>query len=134
MTITVDDVKRVYAEEIARGKSPADARAGTRTVIQGRLAVESPPPHSDRPDDLVGIEDQRAKAGEKPVLTREEQERIQKHQFAQLTTDDLIASEKARLGVDGTHTHAHHFKQKLHQKAQWEQTDVLVASALGVAS
>ena len=134
MTITVDDVKRIYAEEVLRGKSPEDARAGTRTVVQMQLSTDSPPPHCDRPSDLVGIEEKRAASGEKARITREESARIKAHQVAQLTDADLIASEKARSGPDGTHVDAHHFKQKMHQKKLWEQTEVLVASALGVAS
>ena len=134
MAVTIDDVKRIYAEEVSRGKSPEDARAGTRTVVQMRLSADSPPPHCDRPADLVGIEEKRAAAGEKAKLTREESNRIVAHQVAQLTDADFIASEKARSGPDGTHTSAHHYKQKQHQIKLWEQTEVLVASALGAAS
>lgn len=134
MTVTVDDVKRVHAAEVLRGKTAQEARDGTRTVIYGMLQAEQPPPYSDRPADLVGAEEKRAAAGGKPMLTVEERARVSAHQRAQVTDADKIASEGARTGASTDHRDAHHYVQKMHQIGLWKQTDALVASALGVAS
>ena len=123
-TVTKADVVRVHAEEVSRGKSPEDARAGTRTVIQAMLHLQLPSPCSDVPTALVG----------KLSLDPAERACVKSHQLAQVTTEDMIASEKARSGVDGTHRDAHHFMQKEHQKNLWVETDRLVTEALGGAS
>jgi len=39
MSLTVDDVKRLYAEEVAKGKSPKDAYNGTRTMAHTIMPV-----------------------------------------------------------------------------------------------
>ena len=123
-TLTKADVLRIHAEEVLRGKSREDALAGTRTVVQSMLHTQLPSPHSDVPAKLVG----------KQKLEPAEKACIRAHQVAQLTEAELIASERARSGPDGTHADAHHFAQKEHQKALWVEADRLVAEALGGAS
>jgi hypothetical protein len=42
--VTKADVQRLYAEELARGKSSRDARQGTRTTVQALMQVDRPTP------------------------------------------------------------------------------------------
>jgi hypothetical protein len=134
-TLTADDVHRIFAEETAQGKTPTEARQGTRTQVHVLIHEQNPTPMADRPTHLVGIEEREKDAKGRPrTLTRAENEQIRQHQLAQVTEAHMIASEKARSGPDSTHRDAHHYVQKMHQKAIWEETDRLVTAALGGAS
>jgi hypothetical protein len=127
-SVTAADVQRVYGQEVERGKNAKEARQGTRTVIQGMLQAQLPTPYSDQPT-LVA-----AALQMKRGLTAQEVKALRDHQFAQVTEADMIASEKARMGVDATHRDAHHYVQKTHQKSLWEEADRLVNATLGGAS
>lgn len=127
-SLTSADVQRVYAEEIARGKTPKDARQGARTMIQSMLHQQLPTPYSDKPTLVAAAE--KMQRG----LTAEEKKMILDHQFGQVTDAEMIASERARSGVDATHRDAHHYVQKMHQKSLWEEADRLVFGAIGGAS
>src|ERR1700689_3660073 len=97
MGISEADVQRIYAEELARGKSPREARVGTRTTVQARLHAAKPTPYSDKPT-LVAA----AEAAGRP-LSVAEREGILAYQQTQVTDGDMLASERARRGPDRTH-------------------------------
>ena len=126
MTVSRDDVLRMHAEEVAKGKSSRDARQGTRTRTHEALHLERPTPLADRPTHIEAALLTRS-------LTKAENDAVRTHQLAQVAEAQMIASEKARLGPDATHRDAHHYVQKLHQKALWEAADKLVDDALGPA-
>jgi hypothetical protein len=134
MTTTIkslsnEDVIAFHKAEIDLGKSAKDARQGTRTRVQEELQKLNPVPYSDTPSH-VEAKILTGKVG----LDKSEREAILDHQFAQVTVDEMVASERARRSVDGTHRDAHHYVQKQHQKGLWEEADKLVNIALGGAS
>jgi hypothetical protein len=62
MTVTREDVLRMHAEEVSKGKSPRDARQGTRTRVH-----EAGPPRRVRMGEEIGVTKEAVAA---PVFTR----------------------------------------------------------------
>lgn len=55
MPVTTDDVKRIHAAEVLKGKSAKDAYRGTRTLVQLALHEESPSPYPLDPPTALWI-------------------------------------------------------------------------------
>ena len=118
-TLTTDDVKAIHDRLKHRG--PRDAYLGTRTEVHEALQAQCPPQYTSFPDHLPM--DRHAK------FTRAELAEIHAHQRAQVTDAEILASERARAGVDGDHRDAHHYVQKQHGIALWKEADRLIAAA-----
>jgi hypothetical protein len=126
-TVTAADVKRIHAANVARGKTPAEARQGARTevheLLQAQLPVPYPLPARTK---TFAAADTAARDADLANRTKAMQ--------SQVTDAEILASERARGGADATHRDAHHWVQKQHGIALWQETDRLIAEALGGAS
>lgn len=142
-TVTVEDVKRIYKEAQAARCSPKDARNWARTEVHALIQAQNPMPlplsPPARPFNLAGITTgpdgynvHDASLAEREAKARTADLEARKAAlFTQLTTEQILESERARSGPDGTHRDAVHYVQKQHGKALWEATDLLVNQALG---
>ena len=142
-TVTPADVKRLYSENLGRNKTPKDARQGTRTEVHALIHVQNPTPlplpAPGREFNLSGIAvgADGFKAHDPALAAREAEAKSadlvarKAGLFSQLTTEQILESEKARAGVDGGHRDAVHYVQKQHGKALWAETNRLVTEVLG---
>jgi hypothetical protein len=140
--VTAADVKAIYAKELANSKTPAQAYHGTRTQVKALIQEDNQTPLPlDPPSRVFNISGIVVKGGVRvhdPALAESETRarsldvatrKAALH--ARVSEDDILESERARSGADGTHRDAVHFVQKRHGIALWTETDRLVRIALG---
>lgn len=122
-TITTTDVKALYERLKPRG--PKDAYMGLRTEVHEALQTQCPLPYSDHPAHLPkDLHD-----GKRTKFSSAEVAEILSHQRAQVTDTEILAAERARQTGDGGHRDAHHYVQKKHGQALWEEADRLIKEA-----
>lgn len=115
--LTIDDVSRIHAGCIARGRTSIEAFQGTRTELHENLQASCPFPLSSKPEEMNNR-----------VVTPEERDSLVAAQRDMVSDEHRIASDRARA-KDPTHVDAHHWLQKEHGKALWAEADRLLALA-----
>lgn len=145
-TVTTADVKRIHQALVDDKRTPQECRQGTRTEVHALIQEQNPSPLAlgapSREFNVSGIVINKfgfkvhdEAHGIAETAAKEADLAVRKAAlFDKLTAEQMIASEKARAGVDGTHRDAVHFVQKEHSKAVWAEADRLVSEALGGAS
>lgn len=126
-TLTVDQVKAVYAAEKARKDVPPgfDPKQAARVRTKEKLQELNPLPYSQLPGEMQAQRDRRT------ALTRVEHAQHVAHLRSQVTEADHQAFALARGTKDAEGVlDAHHFAQKMHQKGLWAEADRLVGEAL----
>jgi hypothetical protein len=157
MPVTVDDVKRLHAEQVLAGKSPKDAYNGVRTLVQAAMHADLPSPYPLPPPTKMFVRGRLPTDAEKaaaaelgiPIAVGIELTPAQERAFDQEERDELLARmTKVALSASPEHMAAHashnvrchpsnktesavHHAQKEHQSALWRQADALVTSVLG---
>lgn len=115
-TLTVDEVKAIYASEVAKYGAGVDAFKGTRTMLSAALQAKNDPPLRPHPDALAAAK------------TREELKALHDAEKAKVTTEQILEAERFR----DEHPHiknAHHYVQFRHGEAVWQEVDRLIAAA-----
>lgn len=159
MSLSIDDVKKIYAGEVAKGKTSLEARQGTRTLVHGILLAETPVPYPLPPAKLVMVHHQPTQANLDKAksdgvelistfgLDDKSVDAVRKRDAAELVRRKVALA----TSVTPEHTKAFteynagrpradratdpvHYAQKVHSTKLWEQGDALVVSALGGAS
>lgn len=69
MTVTVNDVQRIFKEHEDLGRTPAECVMGTRTSVFALLELESPPPTAEAVTDEHRIAADRARASDPHFTT-----------------------------------------------------------------
>jgi hypothetical protein len=152
-TLTVEQVKAIHAENVARIEVHQDApegfnpRESTIVMVKSALRDLNPVPYGPHilPPEMQAQRNRRAPppgATRKQVadckkalpLTRKEHDQHVRFMQDAVTEEDHAAYAKAKatahkdaLGVKD----AHHFAQKRHQMGLWAEADRLVKEALG---
>ena len=151
--MNVDDVKRLHAEQVLKGKSAKDAYNGVRTLVQLALHEESPSPYPLDPPTKLFIQGRQPTDAEKalgiPIAVGIELTAEQEKAFNDEARAEFLARVvKRATSARPEHVTAHqihvasgspggptvdgvHFAEKEHQSALWRQGDALVRSALG---
>lgn len=157
MSLTTDNAKSIYEDELKKGKSKKDAYNGTRTVVQQLMHEAEPSPyllpppkklfiHTVKPSD---VDLALAKAlGGVPIVTsagmtttqyaafqKEEAEELARRKaevYLSVSTEHAkaFAWHSARTAGANRRRDAVHLVQQEHQSALWQKTDALVMQAL----
>lgn len=114
--LTVDEVRAIYAGEVAKYGAGRDAFQGTRTQVSAALQLKNPAPHTHEPEHAAG------------ALTEDARDKLHERSRAGVSDAHRLLSDHARQ-LDPNHTDAHHFVQKLHGTALWREVDRAIAEA-----
>lgn len=128
-TLSIDDVKTIYAQEQARQGAPEgfDPKQSTRVLVHEKLQALNPVPYGE---DVLSAEQLAARKG-RAVLTRKQHAEHVATMRAAVSEDDYAAFARAKGTDDAVGVaDAHHFAQKMHQKALWKEADRLVGEVV----
>lgn len=125
--MNIDQVKAIFAAAVARYGAGKDAIQATRTEVHAALQIEKPLPFSEAAPECA------AKHGKLHTHAEAELNRI--HQVNQITDEELTVAARAIALEPAAHraTSVHHYFQREHGRALWEETDALCREA-GVLS
>lgn len=120
--MNIEDVKAIYAAQVARyGRGP-DAVQATRTEVHAALQIEKPLPYSSAPKHIP--------VGQR-MLSHAEATEVRLHQIDQI--DEAAFDEAARaMALESDRTRPRdpqHYHQREHGRALWEETDDLCREA-----
>jgi hypothetical protein len=124
-SLTDAEVLAIYAAQRDRVNPPVgwEPWQSTRVLVHLELQHRNPMPCSALTPAMVAARERRM------PLTVEEREEQARYQSSQVTDEQHLTFSRAKMS-DPNHKetlHAHHYVQKEHGKALWEETDRLVA-------